>query len=1158
MAATMRQLSAISCHDVSMVVTAGAGTGKTFVLVEKYLNLIQDQGYRIRDVLALTFTDKAAAEMKERVRNTIADRLKEDPDNQVWKDAHEEMVIAPVMTFHSFCAQILREFAIEAGLDPGFLILDEGQSLAVGREAFETLIRRPPDEINEPLIRLLAQVEKYHLNLILNSLSKNPETFERFKADLFDDPGKILNSWEKFLEETRVPVIKRFFSDPDICDAISDFYRFFDIYRGQGDSAVRYLGMVCPVLQELSPDLPAELLHQIAEEFLKIRPVGNIGSKKIWDKDDLERFREAKACLIAAFEEATPYFSLYLERDSVFTRSTLSFLQDIGIVAEYYLELLRNIKRQANGLDFNDLIQLTRDFLNNHQDTVKRHIRPRYKYILVDEFQDTDPAQFDIITAITGVLNPDNRSLFIVGDPKQSIYLFRNADVTRFKEAQSRILNDCRGELISLDTSFRSCREVIGCVNHLFSSILASDEKPWEFGYEPIMVCDDKKASPGSITVMLPGKAPKGSERFETKEIEAGMVADLVQNIVSSGSMLITDREGVTRPAGYGDIAILIERRTHLSRYTNALSRKETPFYVHGGIGFYSRQEIYDLYSVLSFLLRPYDSAALFGVLRSPWFGFSDPVLYHLHHIKGAKRGWSLYERLKACAERISRSHEDSEVDLEIDSDEDVPSFSLSDQERIVRASGLLGEWSKLAGRIPVISLVIKIIRDSGILTVYGAMEQGEQQAANLTKLIGIIRNKTESGYYSLFDLVNDMTISISDEEREGEAALDTLSQTSVNIMTVHASKGLEFPVVILPDMGSSREGRQDPILSGDNPHIIGVKIPDPDADYDMRETPVYTALSLIQKEKEAAERKRLFYVGSTRARDHLVFCGKQPDKFFDSVNKSSNRIDWVCTLFGITRDIAEQGGTISFNPGDGGKRINVTVLTSPEQLTRIWAHEMPPDLVIPENFEEMCGSRVRSSEKILVKETRAIRPVSVTDLQAGIRDFHPGEEDIQQLFIPDSSHLGPDETGTLLHQVFSGKDPRSVLASYDIKSPKAETFCTSLYQQFLNTPIIRNSIRSFQELSFISYSGTYPLTGRIDRLVQLNENEWAVIDYKSGKLRGSDLQMNIYRMAAESLTKGTVKMYLYSMVTGEYTKPRYLSEKEVNEKILKYMEDLS
>jgi ATP-dependent helicase/nuclease subunit A len=132
------------------------------------------------------------------------------------------------------------------------------------------------------------------------------------------------------------------------------------------------------------------------------------------------------------------------------------------------------------------------------------------------------------------------------------------------------------------------------------------------------------------------------------------MVADLVHRIVSCGTFQITDRDGLIRPAGYGDIAILIERRTHLSQYTTALSRKETPFYVHGGIGFYSRQEIYDLYSVLSFLVRPYDSAALFGVLRSPYFSLSDPLLYHILHISGAKRGWSLYEKLQACAERLA------------------------------------------------------------------------------------------------------------------------------------------------------------------------------------------------------------------------------------------------------------------------------------------------------------------------------------------------------------------------------------------------------------------------------------------------------------------------------------------------------------------------
>lgn len=1147
MAATPRQLEAISRHDVSMVVTAGAGTGKTFVLVEKYLNLVQDQGYRIRDVLALTFTDKAAAEMKERVRKTIAERLRDDPENQIWKDAHEELVIAPVMTFHSFCAQILREFAIEAGLDPGFVILDEGQALAVEREAFETLIRKPPEEIHESLIRLLAQIEKFQVNQILTTLSQNIDAFEQFAEDLAEDPNGIVNAWEIFLEQVRTPVVKSFFADTDIKDAISDFIRFEEAYKNQNDRAVRYLEQVCPYLYDLTPDATPETLHQAAVEFLKIRPIGKLGSQKVWDTDDLARFREAKTCLIESLEKAVPYFSLYIDASSRFTTSTITFFRDLALVAGHYFELLRSLKRQANGVDFNDLIQLTREFLQSHQDIVARHIRPRYQYILVDEFQDTDPAQFEIITAIIGDLQPGTRSLFIVGDPKQSIYLFRNADVTRFKEAQSRILSDCRGNLINLDTSFRSCREVIGCVNYLFSRIFASTQKPWEFGYEPIQVCDDRKTSPGSITVLLPGKAPKGSERSETKEIEAGMVADLVHQVVSCGSLQITDREGITRPAGFGDIAILIERRTHLTRYTTALSRKETPFYVHGGIGFYSRQEIYDIYNILSFLLRPYDSAALLGVLRSPYFSLSDPLIYHILHIPEAKRSWSLYEKLRACAERFNDSP--SEIGL---SDEKV-SCPASDQELITRAARLLESWRKLAGREPVVPLLNRIIRESGILTIYGALDQGEQQAANLTKLLGIIRGRTEGGNYSLFDLVQDMTISIADEEREGEAALDTLSKTSVNIMTVHAAKGLEFPVVILPDMGSSREGKSGSILSGDHSHLYGVKLPDPDQDYEIHETPVYTALSLILKEKEAAERKRLFYVGTTRARDHLVLCGKQPDKFYESVDKSNNRIDWVCTLFGITKDIAEEGGIITIDPKDGGKEIDVTILTDPDQLTRMWAQEALPPLTIPDEYVSLSGKRKSGIGTSQGEIKTAIKPVPVTDIGRG-KATGPDEQNIHQVTIPGASHLQPDEIGTLLHLVFSGKDPKSVLVSYGITSPEAESFCVSLFQRFCNTPLIRDAVRSYQEVSFITFSGDYPVTGRIDRLIQSSNDEWAVIDYKSGDKSGADLQLNVYRIAAESLTGQSVRMYLYSMNTGEFTEPRYFSDEEIKESVRKYL----
>jgi ATP-dependent helicase/nuclease subunit A len=435
------------------------------------------------------------------------------------------------MTFHSFCSQILREFAIEAGLDPGFVILDEGQALAVQREAFETLIRRPPDEIHDSLIRLLAQIEKYQVQQILSILSQNTDAFEQFAEELERDPDSIINTWEVFLEQVRTPVIRQFFADPDINDAISDFIRFCDIYTDENDRAVQYLRKVCPYLHELTPDAPPEILHAAASAFLQVRPTGKLGSQKVWDKDDLEQLRCAKTCLIEGLEYASPYFSLYITKDSGFTASTIRFFQDLAQVAGEYFEILRNLKRQANGVDFNDLIQLTREFLKSRQDIVARHIRPRYQYILVDEFQDTDPAQFEIITYIIGELKPGTRSLFIVGDPKQSIYLFRNADVTRFKEAQNRILSDCRGDLINLDTSFRSCRQVIGCVNYLFSRIFASTEKPWEFGYEPIRVCDDRKKISGSVTVLLPEKHQKEVPAQRPKRLRQGWL-----QISSTGS----------------------------------------------------------------------------------------------------------------------------------------------------------------------------------------------------------------------------------------------------------------------------------------------------------------------------------------------------------------------------------------------------------------------------------------------------------------------------------------------------------------------------------------------------------------------------------------------------------------------------------------------
>ena len=1132
--ATDRQREAIENHNRSMVVTAGAGTGKTFVLVEKYLSLVENEGLRPREILALTFTDKAAAEMKERVRNSIGRRIDTTPDDPFWKEVAEEVIIAPIMTFHSFCAQILREFAIEAGLEAGFQIIDEGRSLSIRKDAFDRLLKRTQSETSHSaLIRVLAQIEKFRLQEMLTAISDRYGRFEQFFGELNRDPDGMIPIWQEYLASVRDPEITRFFSNTAITSAIADLIRYARRCSGRDDSAASYLEQVSPYLVDIRGDASPQELSATAQGFLSVRPRGRIGSQKVWDHDDLQRLRQAKSLLTSALTRSAPYFALFLDPEALFTKATLAFYSDLAILADEYQTHINALKRQESGMDFGDLIALAKQFLHENQDLVSEHLRPRIRYILIDEFQDTDPAQFDIISAIIGELRPETKGLFIVGDPKQSIYLFRDADVTRFKEAQSRILVDCRGSLINLDTSFRSSREVIGAVNHLFGGIFASTAKPWEFGYEPILTCEQRRKTQGSVQILLPEKAESGGTASDSKEIEAGMVADLIHRIVETRSLPVTGSDGIARPAEYGDIALLIERRTHLSRYMDALSRMETPYYVHGGIGFYSRQEIYDIFNILSFLLRPYDDAALYGVLRSPYFSLSDSTLFLIMTGTGSRRGSTLYERLTRYSREISQVHEGE-----------------TSMQQIARAIRLLSGWTAYAGREPVVLLMNRVIRDSGIYSVYGAQEQGSQQIANLEKLMQIARVRSETSGYGLAELVYDMTASIGTEEREGEAALDTLSRTSVNIMTVHAAKGLEFPVVILPDMGSSREGKQSSILCGDIPEVIGIKIPNPDNGYEIEETPVYAAASLIQKEKEAAERKRLFYVGATRARDHLIFCGRRPGSFFLTVDESSNRIDWVCTLFGITEEIIESGENVTIEPDNEGEPIEIKILTDPDQLTREWAYNQPSVLIPPPEYLTRRGERGKAGtlpdiEYTCSKIRKRWSLSRILETEGAVS----GCSEIS-LDMPGISGIGPEEAGTILHQIFAGADAEMVLKFHGISSPAAVSWCMQKYEAFLSHPIMERVVESHCEVPYIIPIGDDSIEGRMDRLCRRDDGSWVLIDYKSGRSPHAELQIAVYSLAAEALLNQQVEVYLYHIDTSTAEMPEMPSETEIIQRI--------
>jgi ATP-dependent helicase/nuclease subunit A len=1097
MAATPRQGEAITLHDKSMVVTAGAGTGKTYVLVQKYIDLLRTRGVTVPQILALTFTDKAAAEMKERIRTAIISE-----DGPQWEKAAEDFMIAPVQTFHSFCAQVLREFPIEAGLEPGFAVLDEQQTSRIHSTAYEELIHtRQAGPVNEALVHVLSITDQYTLKTILSALYGKREQYARFFAALGADENKVLSVWKTEVDAFRDSEIAALRKDPSFSLCVRTLLGFAAAYEGVDDKAAVFLQEIRPLLSRLAePSDPGEFCSS-ALELVKKKP-GNIGSKKVWKSNDLDDFKKARKDLYEIIERKNSLFRMTVNTADPVITGSVRFLRDLSVVFSRYAELAGNGKASAGGLDFSDLILHARQLFVEQRELVSTHFMPRFRYILVDEFQDTDLAQFDIILSIIGTPSPATDCLFIVGDPKQSIYLFRDADVTRFKEAQEIISATCKGRVVNLDTSFRSTKEVIGLSNFIFSRLLASAEKPWEFGYEPVRISESRANHTGSVELLLP---PKGSDAAGTKRNEAGMLARRIHSIVNAQPLVVyselPDHSFVERPARYGDIAILLEARTNLSYYFSALGEYGIPFYVHGGTGFYHRQEVYDLCNILSFLEHRHDNISLAGILRSPYFGVPDTELFNI----AQENGRTLWEKLVAYADRTGAGP-------------------------ATRACALLSSWQQYAGRSGLVSLLRRFLSESGVYTVYAALPAGEQILANIEKLVSMARNREENGNYALANFTADLRQAMDEDEREGEAPLDALCENAVNIMTVHAAKGLEFPIVFVPDMATTFRDRPGPIMIGDNPLMVGVKVPNPADNFEMTESAVMVMLRELQRQKERAERKRLLYVALTRARDHLFMSGSAPEDSLLSFDLGRSRIEWVFTALSVTGDAIAAGGLVL----PSGLRLSI--VSDPLAIPAETGRFSPSLLVVPEECAHKAGSWI---SPVYSAGPERVRIQSVSELEKGL--VHTREPGVSK-YLPG---VPGAVKGTIIHEVLRGRDAATVLKEYGEYSEEHVRQCEEIVSAFLSSDLMKRVKRSFCEVPFVVTVDGKPVTGKIDRLCELDDGTWVVIDYKS-ELVNSDnyaiisenyeVSMHFYREAIKSLLKkNTVEGTLYFIDAGEF-----------------------
>ena len=819
----------------SISVTAGAGTGKTFLLTQRYISLLESGAYP-KDIVALTYTEKAASEMQTKISRELK---KQAETNQRMQECLDSFSQGSISTFHGFCLSILKEFAYEADLEPGFTIMDDLDKAELVEKTIHDVIENPGDDLFDALVRLHLRMHQKtirdYVKLIIENgddrwfelLRGEPETVRRMWYSIFTEHFGIGDDFSKLFgdasEKDYMFALRRMFFEDSTNRALLNRLETADekhLKSGRG----KYLNLAKSLRK-------AETHTEIRSLFVKCTSAVKGTKAFVIPDDEQDRANE----FVSVFK-TLPYLP---GKDSEVFSVTREVLLDLYDVASVCANKIASAKKTSGILDFDDIIKKTDELLSDKHPEILEAVSSRCRYVLVDEVQDNDPALVTLLRKICGDVSKNDR-LFIVGDAKQSIYLFRGADSNVYAEFQ----DDFGKNRTALDTSFRSVPEIIDFVNKIFPEIFTGQYDPV---YDPIE--PHRKYAKGSVSLItLPHSKELGVQ--DEAEILASWIYDRVEN----QRLVICEDEDVCRPAEYSDVAILIRKRNNLSKLCAALDKYGVPYIEYGGKSFYQRPEVTDLYNLLSAVLYAEDDLALYGALRSPYLSVSEAELENAAF--GSRN--PLYIRLRSFAEENKES-------------------------RIAFALAKISRWREYAKHMTPSLVLEKIISESEILAVYAGLDDGDRMEANLMKLLGIARAKSVSSPFSLIEFVSLLEKSIKLNVADGSA--DPLEERSgrVRIITIHSSKGLEFPVVCLCFAGENTTGKAKGVVFDD---ILGAGVRiklswTGESSVGL----LHTALEDERINREMAEAKRLFYVALTRARDHLVISATAEK---DGYNKKS------------------------------------------------------------------------------------------------------------------------------------------------------------------------------------------------------------------------------------------------------------------------------
>lgn len=750
--------------DTTFFVEAAAGTGKTTALVARILSAVTTGRARVHEIVAITFTEKAAGELKVRVREELEKRLKSATAPGLLRQALEDLERAQITTIHSFCAGLLRERPVEAAVDPQFVVADELQTRLLFDEAWrrwlEGELTQNPPALRQALVR-------------------------EVRLDVLRELAELLVEQRTRLETARWPA-----AVPVNLPAVRQ--RLQAAEPALARSVIHCVAKrenFCVTAQTLLDALPqlADAPSDRATAVLSALELRNPRAKVEFDSD--AAFREAKT-LVKDLQPVLAEFAAAAEHN---------FLVAIVAWLRGFTGFYQEFKRAQAVLDFDDLLIKARDLLRT---PVCGEFQARIKFLLVDEFQDTDPVQTELVQQLAG--NAPGK-LFIVGDPKQSIYGFRRADIEMYAGVRRELSK--AGQVLQFQQNFRSQATIIAWVNAVFRKIFV----PADFQPEYIELSPWHPPA-GQVALLRPQAWPAKQSIAATRTAEATAIARYLRQQVA------------TQACRWGEVALLFRSFTGIEQFADVFNAEGVPFRIVGGKGYYQRQEIQTLIALLCCLDNPSDTLNLVAVLRSPLFGWADDEIF-LAHAAGRLN----YLTAETGALAVLRElHEGRHA-------RSVAAF-----------------------------LEHVLARTHFCQAVFAVGPAGGAGVANLLKALELARQLEAAGRRSLRGLVRQLRATVINGLDEEPAPANQENQDVVQLLTMHKSKGLQFPVVVLADLAGKSQDNQMCLVPT---RATG--------EFQLRcagcRTAAFDAAKHDQDERDEAEEIRLLYVAATRAERQLV-----------------------------------------------------------------------------------------------------------------------------------------------------------------------------------------------------------------------------------------------------------------------------------------------